>query len=180
MSFGEKMRAIREGKGIGLRKLAKELGVSPSFVSQIEKNKAQPSIDTLKRITASLDISISDLIDDPHALEATNVSRPTQIKNRFSADKLTNVLLKKMVPENIDNNMEPTLLIVQPNGHSETLANANGEEFLLILSGQLEITLNDKAYTLQEGDNIYFNANVKHHFRNSTQQPTKVLWVKSS
>lgn len=54
------------------------------------------------------------------------------------------------------------------------------KNFLLILSGQLEITLNEKTYTLQEGDNIYFNANVKHNFRNSTQQATKVLWVKAS
>lgn len=129
MTFGEKMRAIREGKGIGLRKLAKELGVSPSFVSQIEKNKAQPSIDTLKRITTTLDISITDLIDDPHTLEATAVSRPALSKNRFSTEKLSNVTVKKMVPENIDNNMEPTLLIVQPGGYSETIASPNGEEF---------------------------------------------------
>lgn len=180
MSFGEKMRAIREGKGIGLRKLAKELGVSPSFVSQIEKNKAKPSIDTLQRITETLDISITDLIDDPHTLEANSGSRQAITKNRFNAEKLNNVTLKKMVPENIENNMEPTLLIIQPGGYSETIASTNGEEFLLILGGQLEITLNDKDYTLQEGDNIYFNANVKHSFRNPAQQPTKVLWVKAS
>jgi glyoxylate utilization-related uncharacterized protein len=165
MTFGEKMRAIREGKGIGLRKLAKELGVSPSFVSQIEK-----------------EIGITDLIDDPHAtLETTHTQRSNLVKNRFNPDKLSNISIKKMVPDNIDNNMEPTLLILQPGGMSDAnLCQPQGEEFLLVLSGQIEITLNDKAYTLQEGDNIYFNASVKHCFRNPTETVSKVLWVKAS
>ena len=86
-----------------------------------------------------------------------------------------------MVPDNIDNNMEPTLLILQPGGMSDAnLSQPQGEEFLLVLSGQIEITLNDKAYTLQEGDNIYFNASVKHCFRNPTETVSKVLWVKAS
>ncbi|MBU0579557.1 MAG: helix-turn-helix domain-containing protein, partial [Candidatus Margulisbacteria bacterium] len=43
MDLGMRMREIREKAGISLRKLAKEVGVSPSFISQVEQNKAQPS-----------------------------------------------------------------------------------------------------------------------------------------
>jgi len=52
-----------------------------------------------------------------------------------------------------------------------------GQEFVLVLKGTLEITLNDMRYTLQKGDSIYFNSNTPHQFRNTDKGETEVVWV---
>ncbi len=179
MNLGQQIRTIRESRKISLRKLAKEVGVSPSFISQVEQSKAQPSVDSLKKIAEVLGVNCSFLIGEE---ESSAVSAPVILsKNKFDEKKLHNIVLKKLVPENIENNMEPTFLNLAPGATTiEELSAETGEEFLLLLSGELEITLNGKVYHLHEGDNIYFNARVKHSFKNRSKNNTKLLWVKVS
>lgn len=179
MNLGQQIRAIRESRKISLRKLAKEVGVSPSFISQVEQSKAQPSVDSLKKIAGVLGVTCSFLIGEEESLAGTS---PLVLnKNKFDEKKLHNIVIKKLVPENIENNMEPTFLNLAPGATTiEELAAESGEEFLLLLSGELEITLNGKIYNLHEGDNIYFNAKVRHSFKNKSKNNTKLLWVKAS
>jgi len=167
-------------RGLSLRKLAKEIGVSPSFISQVEQGKAQPSVHSLRSIAEILNVTSSYLIGESDAGVDTSLSMPVN-KNRIDESVFKDISVKKLVPNNIENNLEPTLLTLVPGaGTVESISRERGEEFVLLLSGQLEITLNGKTYTMREGDNIYFNSSVKHSFRNSTDQATKLLWVKAS
>lgn len=180
MKLGQKIRITRESKGISLRKLAKEIGVSPSFISQVEQSKAQPSIISLAKIAEVLGVNSSYLMG-----EESEVYSPVETvavgKNRFDPANLHNVIIKRLVPENIDNSLEPTLLSLAPGASSETMSSSKGEDFLLVLAGEVEITLDDKPYVLREGDNIYFSSMLRHSFRNHSQdKTTKVLWVKSA
>ncbi len=179
MSYGEKIRTTRLNKGISLRKLAKEIGVSPSFISQVEQNKAQPSVTSLRKIADVLEVNCSYLIGEETNTEYSETL--SKRKNIFEDQTLSNVTIKRLVPADIDNNLEPSLLSLAPGATTTKEISANtGEEFLLLLSGELEITLNEQKYTLHEGDNIYFSSKVKHSFRNVTDKTTKVLWVKAS
>ncbi len=63
MNIGDRLREVRRLRGISLRNLAKEVGVSASFISQVEQNKCQPSLDTLRKISRTLDVTTGYLLE---------------------------------------------------------------------------------------------------------------------
>ena len=63
MNIGVRLREVRGVRGISLRNLAKKVGVSASFISQVEQNKCQPSLDTLRRISEALDVTTAYLLE---------------------------------------------------------------------------------------------------------------------
>ena len=172
MDMGMRIREIREKSGMSLRKLAKEVGVSPSFISQLEQSKAQPSINSLQKIAQVLGISMSTIIGEKAAAPRG--------KKKSDYTQFSGVEVKRLVP-NANTNLEPCLFTLQPGGSSGDISATHaGEEFVLLLNGSVEITLDGKPYQLKEGDNIYFNSGVPHSFRNVSNSPAKVLWVKGA
>jgi transcriptional regulator with XRE-family HTH domain len=171
MDLGMKIRETREKIGMSLRKLAKEVGVSPSFISQVEQNKAQPSINSLQKIAQVLGISIATLMGEK------NIA--TRAKKKVDFSQFSGVEVKRLVPNSA--NLEPCLFTLKPGSTSgEILTTNTGEEFVLLLNGSMELSLDGKTYELKEGDNIYFNSSVPHSFRNISNSPAKVLWVKNA
>ncbi|GBR76051.1 transcriptional regulator MerR family [Candidatus Termititenax persephonae] len=180
MELGSKIRETREQKGITLRKLAKDIGVSPSFISQVEQSKAQPSVDSLTQIARTLGVSSSYLLGEEDTGIALLKSAGGVVKNRFDPEKLASVKLKRLLPENINNNIEPALLVLEPGtGSAEITGPSSGEEFLLLLDGQLDIKVNENTYTIPNGQTFYFPANSVYSFQNSGSEAAKVLWIKA-
>jgi len=176
MELGKIVRETREQKGITLRRLAKDIGVSPSFISQVEQGKASPSIESLTQIARALAVTSSYLLGESDlATAAEPISRS---KNRFDADAFTKTSIKRLVPESYtDNNIEPALLVLAPGADSRDMS-GGGEEFLLVLAGNLDIKINGETYTIREGDNIYFDSSAVHSFKNTSDQVVKILWIK--
>ena len=77
-----RLRARREERGISARGLAKEVGCSPSLISQIETSKANPSVATLYAIVSALDVSLDELFADP---EPNNGNRPPTAAQRIES-----------------------------------------------------------------------------------------------
>ncbi len=73
VKLGVRLKQVREKSGLSLREVARQLGVSPSFVSQIENGKSQPSVATLYSMTQLLDVSIDELFAADHAEVADGV-----------------------------------------------------------------------------------------------------------
>jgi len=179
MKLGERIRTIRESRGISLRKLAREIGVSASFVSQVEQDKANPSVSSLQKIAGVLAVSTSYILQED--VSAAPVEIRSKNKNEFNESLLEGTILKNLAPYDEKRNMTPVLLTVKPNGGAiVTLSHISGEEFILILSGSLEVTIGSNNYTLSEGDNIYFESSIKHTFKNRTDDIAKILWVKTT
>ena len=176
MELGKTIRETREQKGITLRRLAKDIGVSPSFISQVEQGKASPSIESLTQIAKMLGVTSSYLLGESGMDTAAEPISRT--RNRFEADAFTKTNIKRLVPESyVDNNLEPALLVLEPEASSRDMS-GSGEEFLLVLSGLLDIKINGETYTIREGDNIYFNSSAVHSFQNTSGQAVKILWIK--
>jgi len=172
MDLGMKIRETREKLGMSLRKLAKDVGVSPSFISQVEQGKAQPSINSLQKIAQVLGVSVATLMGEKTAA-------PRIGKKKLDYSQFSGVEVKRLVPNTA--NLEPTLFTLKPGSSSgDIVTSSSGEEFVLLLNGSMELMLDGKTYELKEGDNIYFNSSVPHSFRNISNAPTKVLWVKNA
>jgi len=174
--IGVNIKRLREDKNITLRTFAKNTDISPSFLSQIETGKAMPSLETLKTIANFLSTTVGNLIGENQPAGATPVMRSEERKH---LDKLsTGINMYLLTSPEPNKQMEPLLFKLSPKATTGGNAYRHfGQEFVLVLKGMLEITLNDAVYVLKTGDSIYFNSSTPHTFRNTGKEETEAIWV---
>jgi len=176
MALGEKIKKCRKDKGYSLRLLASKVNLSASFLSQIEQSKASPSIENLKKIANELDVRVSSLIEEDDEKKDTDVVRKAERNKVESIDSKTMISL--LTTSNIEKHMEPILYEIEPGGESgRDYYTHNGEEFIFVLEGQLEVQIESKIYELEEGDSLYFKSTQKHKFRNVGDRLSRAIWV---
>lgn len=175
-NIGERIKKSRNDKGLSLRDLATKVELSASFLSQIEQGKASPSIENLKKIATSLDVRVSYLIEDEDDVNNTELMRRNERKYIESRD--SNTMIALLTSSNMDKTMEPILYEIGPYGESgRSFYNHNGEEFIFILEGKLDIYIDNVVHNLSEGDSLYFKSTQNHRFKNNTDKTTKAIWV---
>ncbi|MFH0754083.1 MAG: XRE family transcriptional regulator [Candidatus Omnitrophota bacterium] len=175
--FGTTIRRLREEQDLTLRELAKDVGVSSSFLSQVEQGKASPSLATLKSIATELQTTVGRLIGDEgdHQQERLVTTEKQRKAFKQSGNGVQMYLLTESNPHK---QMQPLLFKLGPNAASgESSYSHYGQEFILVLKGSLEIILGDKTYTLSKGDSIYFNSSTPHSFKNLIKGETEAIWV---
>ncbi|OGJ90270.1 MAG: hypothetical protein A2268_12395 [Candidatus Raymondbacteria bacterium RifOxyA12_full_50_37] len=174
--IGVNIKKLRTEGKISLRELAKKLNVSASFLSQVETGKATPSISTLKALADSLQTSVGALLGESDVENNNPVLKGAMNKaGKRTAEGMTVSLLTSPDPTK---QMEPLLFELEKNATSGRSQYKHfGQEFVLVLKGALEITLNETRYMLQRGDSIYFNSSTPHIFKNVFNGETQALWV---
>ncbi len=196
-SLGERIRAARVRRGVSLRTLAGEVGVSASMISQIENAKSQPSVSTLYAITSALGISIHEVFETPPpepvqravgapvtVLEALGSSRGQRIGpvvrsgDRQALTLDTGVIwerLGELPPHSID-----FMLVTYPPGGTSSstggLMRHPGTEFGYLVSGELVLTLGFEETRLVPGDAISFESSTPHSYRNDGTVPAVGVW----
>jgi len=173
---GINIKKIRDDYGFTLRQMAKEIGVSASLLSQIETGKAAPSLSTLKSIADCLNVTVGSLIGENQSKDSNIVVRESQRKSLKKVGQ--GVTVHMLTSPDIHKQMEPLLFKLGKKASSgDKLYKHFGQEFVLVLKGVLELTLNETRYVLRKGDSIYFNSNIPHSFKNIDQGTTEALWV---
>lgn len=175
MNPGEKLRAIRRLQNQTLKQVAEKTGFTQAYLSQVETGKATPSLASLKRIANAYGASIIDLLMEQ--LETGGV-----ILRRGDRPKLVlrsgDIVKELLVARQSGKRMEPILVTIQPERGSQGVYDHPGEEFGMVLSGQLELTAEGTIHHLRRGDTFYLNSTRPHGFRNpSHRHATTVLWV---
>ena len=173
--IGHNIKRHREQLKISIRELAKKLTVSASFLSQLEKGKALPSVTTLKSIADALQTTVGILVGEGEKVLHNPLVRAIERKSLKNVEGQTLFLLTS---PDYNKQMEPILFEFDENATSgDSLYQHFGQEFVFILDGGLEITLNEKRYFLDKGDSIYFNSQNPHFVKNVHQGVTRALWV---
>ncbi|MCX7918396.1 MAG: XRE family transcriptional regulator [bacterium] len=173
---GVNIKRYREERQITLRDLASKLNVSASFLSQVETGKASPSLSTLKNIADALHTTVGSLIGETEPTATQPVVREKERKSLKQLGK--GIKLYLLTSPDPNKQMEPLLFKLDKEANSgEASYRHFGQEFVLVLKGTLEITLNESKYILKKGDSIYFNSSIPHLFRNVSKGTTEALWV---
>lgn len=160
--IGERIKRIREHKGLQLNDLAKRAGISPSALSQIEKAKTFPSIITLKQIADNLQTTVGELIGENESLFNNPVFRKEENLFVERNDSGTEVYIVSQ--HDVSKQMETFLLKFQENSDSLGLFNQHsGQIFGFLLSGEIQFEIDNKSFVVLAGDTIYFNG--KRNFR---------------
>ena len=189
--LGSRLREERERRGVSVRGLAREVGISASMVSQIETGKAQPSVSTLYAITTALGITVEDVFtpaaDNPTPSEWDEavgslrgqrlgpLVRPAERRVLQLDSGVTWELLGELPHQSVDF----LKVTYAPGGSSSSsggLMRHPGSEYGHLLSGQLVLTLGFEDLLLTPGDSICFDSTTPHRYRNEGSEPAVGVW----
>ena len=169
-AIGVRLRHLRMRRGISLAQVAKAVGISVGFLSAIERSQMSASISTLRRLARFYKTNILDFFDP-----AETNRGPVRPKERKVLEAGPGVRMELLAWGNTV--MEPHLFRIAPNAGSGDSYTHEGEEFLLVLRGVLQLGLDGKQYRLKSGDSFYFESATPHHWKNPGRSETWVLWV---
>lgn len=149
---GAKIRARRKALKLSLRELAARTDLTASFLSLVERGHNTPSLESLRRITAALDVPLFYFTQRDHPDPV--VRRNERIKVTFPPGDLTCELL---VP-NLRSHLEVFISRVHPTaGNIARPTRHASDECIYLMEGRLKVCLQDGEYFLEAGDSIYFN-----------------------
>jgi transcriptional regulator with XRE-family HTH domain/quercetin dioxygenase-like cupin family protein len=202
---GERLREARQRRGVSVRSLARELGVSASLISQIETGKSQPSVSTLYAMTTALGISVEDVFASVPAGDASEVvdgageavgGLPGTVLAALGAargqrvgpvvrpgDRQVLQLDSGVTWERLGQLPHPhvdfLLITYEPGGASSSesgLMRHAGSEYGYLLSGELVLTLGPEELRLGPGDAISFDSTTPHRYRNDGLDSAVGVW----
>lgn len=201
---GARIRQARLAKGVSLRALAREVGVSASLVSQIETGKSQPSVSTLYAITTALSISVEALFDgyedeaaaSPVVAAAAAPATVLHALAAFAADpgrrigplvtpeerellELDSGVVWERLGHVPGTDVDFLLVTYRPGGSSSSsggLMRHTGTEYGYVTSGELVLTLGFDEYRLGPGDAVCFESTTPHRYRNDGTEPAVGVW----
>ncbi len=175
--FGEKLRTVRERKGYTLKVVAQRAGVSESLVSQIERNRVSPAIDTLLSLAEVLDINLEFLFDEyrkKHPVEIIHDDERRSVEEEgVSYEEIVH-------PNSEDGNhtMESYLITIPAHGQTHRGSYGHiGRETGYIMSGTGELHYEEEVHPVKEGDGISFSAGAPHVLVNTGSKELKAIWT---
>jgi transcriptional regulator with XRE-family HTH domain len=169
--IGERLKELRTARGLSLRELAAQAGVSATLLSQIERAVTDPSLETLRRLAGLFGESVSSLFSEPTP-PAVWVSRPgqrsmlTAPRGQVAYERLTAGVGQLEVLRAV---LEPGQLSAdEPRGHESA-------ECAYVVSGVLVAQVAGVDYAVKAGESISFDARLPHRYLNTSQAPTEII-----
>ncbi len=158
------IRKIRKEKQLNLDELASLSGVSRSMLAQIERGDANPTLSTLWKIANGMHIPFTVLID--HEKKPYDIVRMNEIDPVLENNG--GVRNYSLFPDEDNRHFSVYCLQVDPGNKWDSEPHGlDTTEFVTVFQGELEVKLEDQIFLLKSGDSLYFQANVKHSYRNT-------------
>ena len=174
MEIGEKMREMREKRNLNIKQLSHMVECSSSLISQLERGKADPSISTLKKIAKALNVNIVDFF----TFKSKEDDLITRADERISMQlPQWDARIQSLIKTIGNKKMQPFYTVIKPGGGSHGMYSHEGEEFGIVLKGELELKLSDSLYKVGENDSFYFSSQTPHDWNNKGKSDVVVVWV---
>ena len=169
-AIGLRLRQLRRQRRLSLAEVAKPVGISVGFLSALERSQMSASIGTLRKLAHFYRSNILDFFNpsqsNPHLV------RPAQRKVLQAG---RGVRMELLAWGNAV--MEPHLFRIAPDAGSGESYTHEGEEFIYVLRGKLEISLDGESFKLRPGDSFYFESATPHRWKNPGKNETWLLWI---
>ena len=181
-NVGEKIMSIRQSKNISVEELAERCGFTAAMMTKIEGNEAIPSLGHLIKVARALGVRLGTFLDDmdqlgPVVSRKGDLVKGGSFSNKNSSSHL-NLNFFPLASDKSGRHMEPFIVDINPSSSSEfSQSSHEGEEFIYVLNGVIEISYGRDIYTLAEGDSIYYDSVVEHQVRAGNGSPAKILAV---
>ncbi|KLN61715.1 Cro/Cl family transcriptional regulator [Kiloniella spongiae] len=175
--IGKRMRELRKAKGLTLKELATETALSVGYLSQLERQDADPSITALNAIGKALGVGINWFFPDPE--EASNPEADLVVRaDKRRSLRFESGLRDELLSPSLSGKLELILTTFNPGASSgDELYSHPGEEAGYVTEGQLELTIEEQVILLNPGDAFHFDSSKPHRYRNPGNIKTVIVWV---
>jgi len=169
-AIGKHLRQLRSQRGLSLAQVAEAAGISVGFLSALERSQMSASVGTLRKLARFYKTNILGFFEP-----AAANSRLVSPAKRKTLEAGPGVRMELLAWGNTV--MEPHLFRIKPHAGSGESYSHEGEEFLYVLRGELQISVEQKEYRLKAGDSFYFESSSPHYWLNPGQSESLILWV---
>ncbi len=175
VDVGERLRAIRRLRRATLKTVAERADLSESFLSQVERGRANASVASLKRIAAALGVNVADLFEPDGSNNRPRVLR----REARPALGFGNLGKKFMLTPRPLENLQVIMGELAAGGSTgdEPYTHGDSEELLVVLAGVVSLQLGSEVFELSTGDSIDYRSSTPHRLSNIGGDPAEVLWI---
>jgi len=170
--FGEKVRKLREANGWSIETMAQKTDRSPEFLEQLENDEISPSVSFLLRLARALNV-------DPGSF--LNSGEKAAIHDRRAREfikRTGNYSYQTLTPGAENEHLRAFMITIEPGqAHKPVAYKHEGEEFIYVISGSLELKLDNKTHNLKPGESIRFNSETPHTLKSKISETTHCLVV---
>jgi transcriptional regulator with XRE-family HTH domain len=184
-SLGSKIRKQRLSHNLKLIELAEKCDISPSFLSQIERNQANPSVTTLYTIAEALETSIVSFFSDTREEQNNNnLNESARVVRKDSRKQLLypgSGIRSEILTPNLTSEIQLLWIVMPPGADSGEMPFIHpGEECGIILQGTLKTWIGSEIYVLNAGDSIYHESTIPHRSKNIGDDEVIMVVAKTS
>jgi len=177
-THGDRLRAAREARGFTIQEVAEVTGIEPDLLAQSEAGEALLPLGQLIKLSKALSLKMSDVIsagEQPFTIVRSDQRR---IISRFGKSKEARHGYEyvSLAPGKKGRLMEPFIVTLHPSAADEPSSH-DGQEFIYVLEGEMEVLINDKREVLRPGDSVYYDSTTVHLVRAYGDKPAKILAV---
>ena len=182
--IGAKIRGLRETKNLSIEEIAERSGLTVEQIESIETDQNLPSLGPLIKIARALGVRLGTFMDDnddlgPIVTRAADREKDSSISfSNDATDARKHMEYHPLAQQKAGRHMEPFVIDINPEDSPEFLLSAHeGEEFIYVMQGEVEIVYGKETYKLGEGDSIFYDSIVKHHVHGAPGKSAKILAV---
>jgi len=177
--IGRQIRDLRKAKGITLQAMAKQIGRSVGYVSQVERGVSALPIPMLQAISSVLEVQITWFFHSEAEQPLTELGHVVRADLRRQLDFTGTGIYEELLSPNLSGDLLMILTVFSPLAESDQPPrNRQGEEAGYIQSGQLMLTIGEQVFKLNKGDSFSIGKNETHTVRNpSNDEDAVVIWV---
>jgi transcriptional regulator with XRE-family HTH domain len=169
------LRRLRRERGMTLEALSSRSTVSRAMISKIERGAAVPTATTLGKLSAALEVGLSQLLGDARTREPTLLPRAAQAVYRDPATGLERRSLSPLFP---DRSVDFVLNTLPGGGHVVFPGHSLGvEEYLFVRRGCLTVVTGGERHVVDQGNTLFYPAHVVHEFHNENEEEAEFFIV---
>jgi quercetin dioxygenase-like cupin family protein len=159
---------MRAKQHVDLNQLAEKTGCTPEYLTQIEEGKVSPPVGTLIQISRALSVDSAALLAEEKRKE----------RRRSYLKRTKAYAYKSLTPDAEDKHLWAYLVTLAPKKEHEMVAYKHeGEEFIYVLDGRVEVQVGDEVNVLKTGKSMHFNSAISHNLRNLSAKESKLMVV---
>lgn len=179
--IGNKITTLRESLGLSVAELAERCDCEANVIEQLEAGEVATSLAPLIKITRALGVRLGTLVDDdteigPVVTRADAAASTGRVRDLETGTGAGTLDFFSLAEGKTSRHMEPFIVTVNP-AVERNLSGHEGEEFIHVLDGTIEIEYGKDTYTLSAGDSIYYDSIVPHQVRGGSPSPARILAV---
>jgi quercetin dioxygenase-like cupin family protein len=168
--IGTKIKKARTGKKFTLDRVANETGFSTEYLKEVEKGKVMPPVGAILQIARALEIDSGSLLREPESKLQSRIKAHTKRTDNYAYTTLT--------PGAENKHLKAFRVIVEAQqDHKGVDYHHEGEEFVYVLAGKIEVAVGEHINILEAGDSLHFNSGIRHKLKSVSDEAAELIVV---